>query len=324
MSSPLHALFPATFSNHSQAATGHCPLLHLGVIRAAGADAVAFLQGQLTQDVSLLPVQGARLAAFCNAKGRMQASLIVIKPSDQELLLVCLRDVLPALLKRLSMFVLRAKVKLSDASGDFTLLGLAGGESTAAPWSCREVDGAHVVTLYPGAGVPLALWLAPVSTPSPASIASSAELTAQQWQWLTVRSGIALVGQATFEAYVPQMLNYESVGGVSFKKGCYPGQEVVARSQFRGTLKRRAFVVHADGPLAAGQEVFLASDAEQACGTVAAAAPCPDAQGWDAIVSMQISAAQSDAGPLRAAGMADSAGPALTLLALPYPLLEDL
>ena len=324
MSPTLNALFPGTLPTDSQAPSGLCPLLHLGVIRAAGADAVAFLQGQLTQDVSLLPVQGARLAAYCNAKGRMQASLIVLKPSDQELLLVCLRDVLPALLKRLSMFVLRAKLKLSDASGDFTLLGLAGGESTAAPWSCREVDGAHVVALYPGAGVPLALWLAPLSTPSPVSKASSVELTPEQWQWLTVRSGIALVGQATFEAYVPQMLNYESVGGVSFKKGCYPGQEVVARSQFRGTLKRRAFVVHADGPLTAGQEVFLASDAEQACGTVAAAAPCPDGQGWDAIVSMQISAAQSDAGPLRAAGMAGSEGPALSLLALPYPLLEDL
>ena len=324
MSPTLHALFPASFPHNSAAHAGHCPLLHLGVIRAAGADAVAFLQGQLTQDVALLPAHGARLAAYCNAKGRMQASFIVLKPSEQELLLVCLRDVLPALLKRLSMFVLRAKLKLSDASDEFTLLGLAGGDGTAAPWSCREEDGAHVVSLYPGAGVPLALWLAPVTAPRPAAHLSGAELTPEQWQWLTVRSGIALVGQATFEAYVPQMLNYESVGGVSFKKGCYPGQEVVARSQFRGTLKRRAYLVHADGPLAAGQEVFLASDAEQPCGTVAAAAPCPNGNGWDAMVSMQTSAALSDAGPLRAAGSSGSPGPALALLALPYPLLEDL
>ena len=190
MSSSLHALFASTFQLTGTLQSGHCPLLHLGVIRAAGADAVAFLQGQLTQDVALLPVPGARLAAYCNAKGRIQASFVVFKPSDQELLLVCPRDVLPALLKRLAMFVLRAKVKLSDASGEFTLLGSAGGDSSAAPWSSQEVDGAQVVALYPGAGVPLALWLAPAGVPSPSANDSIAELTPEQWQWLTVRSGI--------------------------------------------------------------------------------------------------------------------------------------
>jgi folate-binding protein YgfZ len=119
------------------------------------------------------------------------------------------------------------------------------------------------------------------------------------------------------EAFVPQMLNYESVGGVNFKKGCYPGQEVVARSQFRGTLKRRAFIVHADAELAAGQEVFQASDPEQPAGLVAEAAPAPHG-GWDAIASLQLSAAE--AGDLHA-GRAD--GPRLHLLPLPYLLLAD-
>jgi folate-binding Fe-S cluster repair protein YgfZ len=113
------------------------------------------------------------------------------------------------------------------------------------------------------------------------------------------------------------MLNYESVGGVNFKKGCYPGQEVVARSQFRGTLKRRAYLVHADAPLQAGQDVFEAADAEQPAGTVAEAAAAPGG-GWDAIVSMQVAAA---AGRL-AAGSAD--GPALAVQPLPYGLLEDI
>jgi len=117
---------------------------------------------------------------------------------------------------------------------------------------------------------------------------------------------------------VPQMLNYESVGGVNFKKGCYPGQEVVARSQFRGTLKRRAYVAHGLGEMHVGQEVFHDSDAEQPCGLVAACAPNPSG-GVDAIVSMQTSAALSGALTL------DSAqGIALNLLALPYPLLEDI
>jgi folate-binding protein YgfZ len=119
------------------------------------------------------------------------------------------------------------------------------------------------------------------------------------------------------EAFVPQMLNYESVGGVNFKKGCYPGQEVVARSQFRGTLKRRAFVAHADAELAAGQEVFQAGEPEQPVGMVVQAAPAP-AGGWEAIVSLQLSAAE--AGDLHA-GSAN--GAALRLQALPYLLLAD-
>ncbi len=121
-----------------------------------------------------------------------------------------------------------------------------------------------------------------------------------------------------FEALVPQMLNYESVGGVNFKKGCYPGQEVVARSQFRGTLKRRAYLVHGAEALTVGQEVFHSSDAEQPCGTVVQAAAHP-AGGFDAIVSMQTSAALD--GSLHAGA---AIGPVLTLLPLPYPLLDDI
>jgi folate-binding protein YgfZ len=139
-----------------------------------------------------------------------------------------------------------------------------------------------------------------------------------QWQWLSVRSGVAMITQAIFEAFVPQMLNYESVGGVDFKKGCYPGQEIVARSQFRGTLKRRAYIVHAETPLNVGQEVFHSADAEQPCGLVASAAPAPSG-GFDAIVSIQTAAAID--GRLTAVSVN---GPALALLPLPYPLLEDL
>jgi folate-binding protein YgfZ len=315
MSSPL----PPSFSlARAPTLAGQARLVHLGVMRALGADAVAFLQGQLTQDVALMGPQDARLAAYCNAKGRMQASFIVVQPRPDELLLVCRRDVLPAMVKRLSMFVLRSKVKLSDASDEFTLLGLAGEQAVhPRPWQRRDEAGAQVISLYPGAGVPLALWLAPAQEPLPQGPA----LEPAAWQWLMVRSGIALVGQDSFEAYVPQMLNYESVGGVSFKKGCYPGQEVVARSQFRGTLKRRAYLAHAQGPVATGQEVFHALEPSQPCGSVAAAAACPDGAGWDAIVCLQVSAAEEACAGLRAQG-AD--GPALDLMELPYPLLVDL
>ncbi len=102
-----------------------------------------------------------------------------------------------------------------------------------------------------------ALWCASAASPAP----QASPISLADWQWLGVRSGIAMITQPIFEAFVPQMLNYESVGGVNFKKGCYPGQEIVARSQFRGTLKRRAYVAHTAGTPSVGQEVFHASDA---------------------------------------------------------------
>jgi tRNA-modifying protein YgfZ len=294
---------------------GVAPLHHLGVIRVQGADAASFLQGQLTQDFALLGAGEARLAAFCTAKGRMQASFIGFRRGD-DILLVCSRDVLAPTLKRLSMFVLRAKAKLTDASAEFVLAGLAGDavpSPASPPWTLTESAGGQLVRLYPADGQPRALWVGPAGPTLPAGATMDPAL----WQWGEVRSGIATVTAPIVEAFVPQMLNYESVGGVNFKKGCYPGQEVVARSQFRGTLKRRAFIVHADDELAAGQEVFRAADPEQPSGLVAQAAPSPEG-GWDAIVSLQLSAAE--AGDLHAG---TAAGPALKLLPLPYLLLAD-
>lgn len=295
---------------------GIAPISHLAIIRVQGDDAASFLHGQLTNDFVLLDQQHARLAAFCSAKGRMQASFIGFKRAPDDILLICSQDLLARTLKRLSMFVLRAKAKLTDASADFQLFGLIGNAvpATEAPWTLHtQADGSHLVHLYPAAGQPRALLVAPVGTPAPQGTA----LTSEQWLWTEVASGIAMVSEPVFELFVPQMLNYESVGGVNFKKGCYPGQEVVARSQFRGTLKRRAYIVHADQPLNAGQEVFAASDAEQATGTVVQAAPAPQG-GWDAIVSMQIQSAQE------ALTAGSPEGVALTVQSLPYALLEDI
>lgn len=296
---------------------GVARLSHLGVIRAEGEDAAKFLHGQLTQDFSLLGLDQARLAAFCTAKGRMQASFIGFKRSATEVLLVCSRDVLPATLKRLSMFVMRAKARLSDASEAFSVYGLAGSATFAAahePWQLSRQGEAAAIGLYPALGVVRQMVVAPADAVAPVG----QEMPLEVWQWSEVRSGVATVTQPVVEAFVPQMLNMESVGGVNFKKGCYPGQEVVARSQFRGTLKRRAFVAHSAVPLQSGQEVFSSSDAEQAAGLVVQASPAPQG-GWDAIVSLQLAALQS--GSLHASA-AD--GDTLHLLPLPYPLLEDI
>jgi folate-binding protein YgfZ len=302
-----------------QQLNGVAALPELGVIRAQGADAASFLHGQLTQDFALLGAGEARLAAFCNAKGRMLASFIAFKQAPDDILLVCSRDLLAPTLKRLSMFVMRAKARLSDASSEFAVYGVAGATLQAllptlpAPWKTAEAGEGRLVQLYPADGQARALWVGPATATPPAGPA----LDAQLWAWSEIRSGVATLSTPVVEAFVPQMLNFESVGGVNFKKGCYPGQEVVARSQFRGTLKRRAFVVHADGELAAGQEVFQAADPEQPAGVVAQAAPAPDG-GWDAIVSLQLAA--TEAGELHAAS---PGGPRLQLQPLPYLLLAD-
>ena len=307
---------------------GVAPVPHLGVIRVEGADAATFLQGQLTQDFVLLKDNEARLAAFCSAKGRMQASFISFKRAthpenghvQSDILLVCNRDILEATRKRLSMFVMRAKAKLVDASDDYALHGLAGDTITSiadyahTPWATGTIGTASVIGLYPADGVARALWLAPKGEPAPTGPALAEDL----WRWGEVRSGIASISAKIVDAFVPQMLNYESVGGVNFKKGCYPGQEVVARIQFRGTLKRRAYLVHCNSAMAAGDDVFGTADATQSCGTVAQAAASPHG-GFDAIVSMQVAAALAGGLTL---GAPD--GPAINLLPLPYPLLDDI
>ncbi len=306
-------------------ASGVARLTHLGVIEASGDDAIHFLNGQLSNDFTQLSPSEARLAAFCSAKGRMQASFVAIKRDNGDVLLVCSHDLLAPTLKRLSMFVMRAKAKLRDASADFSVYGLLGQSTTGldagtnAPWSAANTGEASSVQLYPALGLARQLWLAPANTPAPAG----PTLALADWQCSEVLSGVATVSAAVVEAFVPQMLNFESVGGVSFKKGCYPGQEVVARSQFRGTLKRRAYIAQlqssdADASVAAGQELFSSQDPDQPCGLVVQAARSAQGPGL-AIVSMQTSA--SEAGNLH---LGSPSGAALALLPLPYPLLEDI
>ncbi len=293
---------------------------HLGIIRVEGQEAAQFLHNQLTQDFALLGLSEARLAAFCSAKGRMLASFIGFKRDDGDILLVCSRDLLAATLKRLSMFVLRAKARLTDASDAFVLRGLAGSavtqvsNTTAAVWTKLDIGAANLVCLYPADGIPRALWVAPVGTTLP----TAQSLSTAQWLHGEVRSGVATITAAVIEAFVPQMLNYESIGGVNFKKGCYPGQEVVARSQFRGVLKRRAFLAHCSAPMVAGQEVFQLADETQPCATVVQAASAPSG-GFDAIVSGQVVALTSQ--PLR---LGSVSGSVVELQAMPYPLLEDI
>lgn len=258
MSIQASAPFPA-----APQAAGAVPLPDWAVIRATGDDAADFLHGQLTADIKSLADGQARLAGFCSAKGRLTASFVVWR-SGADLLLACSADLLAPTLKRLSMFVLRAKCKLSDASAAYRVFGLVGAVVPAqAPWTVSPTAEGHIIHLPQALGVMRALWVSAAAPSAPMP-----EVSAQVWAYLEAASGVARITAATVDQFVPQMVNFEVVGGVNFKKGCYPGQEVVARSQYRGTLKRRAFLFEASGPCLPGQEVFHSQDPEQPAGMV--------------------------------------------------------
>lgn len=276
-----------------------------GVIRARGAEAAKFLHGQLTQDVLHLQDGQPRLAGYCSAKGRLLASFLMWRRGPEEVLLACSADLLPAVLKRLSMFVLRAQCKLSDASAELPLWGLAGPVAGGEGGEQLRLPEAVVA----GRSVSRTLQVAGAEPAAP-------RLDPEAWRWLEVHSGVARIVAATAEQFVPQMVNLELVGGVNFQKGCYPGQEIVARSQYRGTLKRRAYVMRGAEALQPGQEVFLASEPEQPAGMVALSGH------WDgrhaALVELKIAALT--AGTLHAGS---ASGPMLTLDEQPYAIPAD-
>ena len=341
------------------------------LLRVHGADATTFLHAQLSQDVIHMSANTARLAAWCNAKGRMVASCVLVREqgaadgttSSASYLLLCRRDILPTFIRKLKMYVLRSKVVLEDASASMAAYGLLGDAAQHAwqtsdsglpdaPWQCLSVQDTaagcsrYLINLYPAAAsaqaaaVPRVLCLQAAGLPAP----QGNSLPLWHWEWAEAASGVANIGQACTELFVPQMVNFESVGGVSFKKGCYPGQEVVARSQFRGAIKRRGLIAMLHMPhgshaqLQAGSEVWLTPNTPHAphadnnpvssnhlptaepCGTVVQSAT----QGECAIemISLQttvLEALQQQQGQLHL-GSAD--GAVLHLCPLPYPLIE--
>lgn len=297
---------------------GWLRLADWGLIRAQGADAGRFLHSQLTQDVEHMGPHEARLAGWCSAKGRLLASFVIWREDAQTFLLACSADLLAATLKRLSMFVLRAKCRLVDAGAELSVYGAAGpsaqaqaGDRLSDPaWSCASADGATWIRLPAVDNVPRLLLVQPAAMPPP----EGRVLEAHTWRWLEVRSGIARIVGATADQFVPQMVNFELTGGVHFQKGCYPGQEVVARSQYRGTLKRRMALVESEITLAPGQEVFHSDDPGQPAGMVVLAAPGPRGVS-SALVELKLTAMRG--GTLHAGS---ATGPVLRLGRLPYSL----
>jgi hypothetical protein len=291
---------------------GVLPLPDWGLIRANGADARVFLHGQLTQDVTHLEPGLARPAGYCTAKGRLLASFVIWAEDAETVMLACSADVLPATLKRLRMFVLRAKCRLDDVSAERPLWGLAGATAGAQPpWSVTAAGGGARIALPPAqvAGQTMARALQ-VGGEAP----TGAALAAATWLGLEAASGVPRIVGATVEQFVPQMVNLELVGGVNFQKGCYPGQEVVARSQYRGTLKRRGQLLRGAVAMSPGQEVVHSADPGQPAGMVVLAGELP---GLGPVALAELKLAALDGGSLHL-GSAD--GPLLTPAPLPYPL----
>jgi folate-binding protein YgfZ len=297
---------------------GALRLTDWALLRAVGPDAAAFLQSQLTQDVLGLQRDRVRLAGYCSPKGRLLASMLVWRLDADAFGLLCSADLAAPLLKRLSMYVLRAKCKVDDATAQWAIWGLVGtsserwlGDAAAAPGRVAQREAAWVLSLQPAEGHTRRLLVQPAQAAAPELPA----LDAAAWQRLEVMSGVPRITAATVEQFVPQMINLERVGGVDFQKGCYPGQEIVARSQYRGTIKRRMHLFATDGAADAGQELFHSDDPSQPAGMVVNAAN--DTSGTRLLAEVKLSALEH--GTLH---LGSASGPVLRRLELPYPIAD--
>jgi folate-binding protein YgfZ len=271
-------------------------LSHNALLRVTGDDATTFLHNQFTNDVEALPVGASQWNGWCSPKGRLLATFLLSRTRDGFLILLP-AEIAAATAKRLGMFVLRSKVRIEDASSGLARIGFAGKAAGAtvarhwgqAPGPMRSVEGEHGTCVALDAE--RFVIYAPTSTARRTFdlLAESARPAgAEAWAWSMVQAGIPIIVAATQEAFVPQMANFDLVGGVSFRKGCYPGQEIVARTQYRGILKRRMALAHADAAaLAPGQRVFSRALGDQAAGEVVNAAPAPEG-GTDFLVVAQL------------------------------------
>ncbi len=297
-------------------------LSHFGLIRIGGEDARGFLQGQLTNDINTVTPELAQLSSYCSPKGRMIGSFWIFQ-RDDDLYLQLPVERLAAIRQRLQMFVMRSKVTIEDASDELARIGLSGDCAAAllpfAPSDAKATvtrDRLTVIQL-PGDRPRFELIGPPDSLAGTWNdLLSRAERTdAGFWSLMDIRAGVPNVFDDTIEAFVPQMANLQLIGGVSFTKGCYTGQEVVARMQYLGKLKRRMYrarIATAESP-ERGAELFSPScESGQGAGRIVDVAASPEG-GYEVLAVLLISSA--DANDLH---LGDVGGPALELLDLPY------
>jgi len=301
-----------------------CDLSQFGVLKVSGEEAQSFLQNLFSSDVKAVSPARAQLSSFNTAKGRILSTFLVWQ-TGADYYLQLPRSLAAPMQKKLSMYVLRAKVKISDASDELVCLGLAGGSATTlAKESFAAVpEEAMGMTASANAGV-IRLGenrLQVVTTPEQAKALwkslNCGALAAGSpcWDWLNIRSGIPVILPATQELFVPQMANLDLIGAVNFKKGCYPGQEIVARMQYLGKLKQRMYLAHvaASAVPQPGDLLYSAEMEGQHSGTVVNAAAAPGG-GYDLLAVVQISSHQD-----QTLHLGSPQGAALEFLPLPYP-----
>ncbi len=300
-------------------------LSHHALLRAEGPEARDFLQGQLSNDLRALNETRAQLSSYCNPKGRMLAVLHLFQRGETVYLQLP-APIAEGILKRLRMFILRAKVNLeaemalvrfgvSGPDAESLLVAAVGSAAPAAPGDAASGDDVTLIRLagpYPRfeliapIGHARELWTTLAGRTTPVG--------AGPWAWFDIQSGIPVVTTATSEEFVPQMANLDLIDGINFKKGCYPGQEIVARMHYLGKLKQRMLRLHMAGFTVPrpGEKVYAKSFGDQAAGTVVAAEPSPEG-GIDLLAVVQIEPARE--GDVR---LASTDGPLLAIQPLPY------
>lgn len=300
-------------------------LSHFGLIRFAGDDAQHFLNSQLSCDVAILEPRHARYGSYNTPQGRMLASFLLWREAAVFFMQLPV-SVREATQKRLSMYILRSKVKAEDASGAHVLIGVAGNDAgailkplfaelPAEPLALTSAEGASLLRLSADRYQIIA---SPERAPAlrNAIARNATPVGPAVWDWLDIRAGIPFITPATREQFVPQMANLDAIGGVSFNKGCYPGQEIVARMHYLGRLKQRMYLasVAAEEAPQPGDKLYSAGTGEQSCGMIVNAAASPDG-GFDILGVMQIKSAQRGDVHWKSPD-----GPRLKLLELPYQL----
>ena len=317
--------------------SGLCSLPDWGLIFVEGPDAASFLQNQLTNSVLGLnkiispeiarSPSSVRLVGYCSPKGRLLASAwLALIPrdssSEDRFALFISKNIAAAIAKRLSMYVLRSKLKVIDASNDWSILGFCSPINHA---NSLMLDGSQIGLQLPDVRVQNQVYArALIAQPNSPDAKAIQNEVFETWNDLEVLSAIPRIVQATQEQFVPQMINFESVLGVDFKKGCYPGQEIVARSQYRGVIKRRLSLAHvprdelSGASFSPGVEIFHSNDASQPAGMVVLSAQSVfDPSHIDLQIECKLEALEH--GELRL-GSVD--GPVLKMDPLPYPLIE--
>ncbi len=306
-------------------------LQHLALIAVDGDEAGEFLQGQLTNDVCEITDTRAQQSAWCSPKGRVLTCLLAFR-HDGRLLLQLPGSLLAQTLARMRMFLLRANATLEDAGTSWMRIGTVGEGAEerlrellgALPESSEELRSVGDVTvirmpgrrpryeLLGGHGTITSLWNACREV----AVACGADA----WELLDIEAGVASIGPGTSDAFVPQMINLDRIGGVSFTKGCYVGQEIVARTQHLGSIKRRMYRAHWSGgsPIGPGDRLKISADPASPKAQIVNARALPDG-GFAVLAVIPIEVA----GNLPASAATPGGGSQLTLGALPYALEDE-